>query len=419
MMRWWMLLSIVLYFAARVGAAESVALDSGEEITFERFVGGDRARLLVFPADEGFVENERRFAQALAAQGFDVVYPHLHDSYFLTPGAYSLAAIPLEELVTLVADIDRQGPPLYVVANQRVALLALEVMYAYQRRASARIPGGLILLSPYLEDTAPGPAEAIRYHPAARRSNLPIYVFQPRSSSRVFYLEQTVEALSEGGSAVFTNVEPNTRDAYHIWPDEITDYEQQQRSDLPQRIAKAVALLSGMKPAALPPPVDNTEPAGRASRVFALPQPLEDMPAAPGLAATDLDGRAWSAGELQGRVVLLNFWATWCPPCVEELPSLQRLHEGLTHPDFDVISVDVAEDHATVSQFLERNRMQLGYPVLLDPAGDTVQQWRLTGFPTSFLIDRQGRLRYGLIGAIEWDGDEVVELIESLLAEPR
>ena len=113
--------------------------------------------------------------------------------------------------------------------------------------------------------------------------------------------------------------------------------------------------------------------------------------------------------------MLVNFWATWCPPCVEEIPSLQRLTERLAGKAFRVLTVDVGEDAATVRAFMEQ--FTVDFPVLMDPGGTAVRQWRVYAFPTSFMVDRSGVVRYSLFGALEWDAPEVVARIEELLRE--
>ncbi|MCP5300503.1 MAG: TlpA family protein disulfide reductase [Chromatiaceae bacterium] len=409
-------LLVLFCTAPAVSDDAAFELDNGDAITYERFGAGGTGRVLLLPADEGFTDTEIAFAKGLAAQGLEVIYPHLHDSYFLTPGAFSLAAVPLDDLVGFVAHVDDAAVPLYLIANQRVAVIALEVAAAYQRRVPGRRPVGMVLLSPYLEATALQPGQPMRFHPAAMRSNLPLFLLQPASSSRAYLVPDTVAALERGGSPVFTRIEPDTRDAYHIWPEEITPYERERRQSLPAQIAQVLPLLAASEPAPLAEDYAGDRQARR-NVVNALPQPIDDAPAAPALRLDDLDGRSWSTGDLRGRVVLLNFWATWCPPCIEELPALRRLQQRLSEADFSVVSVDVGEDRETVEAFLRSNGIELGYPVLIDGDAATVKDWNITGFPTSFVVDRVGRLRFGLIGAIAWDGDEVVALLRELLSE--
>jgi thiol-disulfide isomerase/thioredoxin len=136
-------------------------------------------------------------------------------------------------------------------------------------------------------------------------------------------------------------------------------------------------------------------------------------PDLPGFALRDLEGATHKLADYSGRVVLVNFWATWCPPCVHEMPSMQRLHLKLAKRPFDVVAVNMGEDEATIRDFL--GKMKVDFTILLDADGSLMKEWRVFAFPTSFLIDGKGVVRYALFGPIEWDDPEVLKQIEGLL----
>ncbi len=144
---------------------------------------------------------------------------------------------------------------------------------------------------------------------------------------------------------------------------------------------------------------------------------FEARPAAPapGLEAPDLAGTPRTLADYPGKVVLLNFWASWCPPCVREMPSLERLRVKMAGRPLAIVALDSAEQREDVDAFLER--MKLGFPILLDPDGVNTRRWKVFALPTSFLLDAQGRVRYVLTGPTEWDEGEALAVIESLLAE--
>jgi thiol-disulfide isomerase/thioredoxin len=114
-------------------------------------------------------------------------------------------------------------------------------------------------------------------------------------------------------------------------------------------------------------------------------------------------------------VVLLNFWATWCPPCVEEIPSLNRLQKRFANQDLRIISIDFRETPQQMAAFLQL--IPVNFPVLLDQDGLTSMAWQVFSFPSSFIIDRNGQIRYSANRAISWDSPEVVSILEKLLAE--
>ena len=131
----------------------------------------------------------------------------------------------------------------------------------------------------------------------------------------------------------------------------------------------------------------------------------------PPLAGTDLQGRAWDLARLQGRVVLLNFWATWCAPCKEEMPTLQTLAE-IEGDDLAVLAIDVAESLSRVRRYLQATQLDLA--VLLDPQGETARAWGVSVFPTTVLIDPRGQARQVVLGAVDWTGAEASRWLAAL-----
>jgi cytochrome c biogenesis protein CcmG, thiol:disulfide interchange protein DsbE len=151
--------------------------------------------------------------------------------------------------------------------------------------------------------------------------------------------------------------------------------------------------------------------------------PVEVGTAAPDFVARDLDGAPVRLADLRGQVVLLNIWATWCPPCREEMPSMQRLHEEFSERGLQVVAVSIdapigrvdpaGRPGGNVEAFARE--MGLTFPLWLDPAGDISRVYRATGVPESFVIDRHGAIVKKVIGATEWDSDANRDLFKRLL----
>jgi len=132
---------------------------------------------------------------------------------------------------------------------------------------------------------------------------------------------------------------------------------------------------------------------------------------------TDLGNATTQLADYRGRVVLVNFWASWCPPCIKEMPSLQRLQQRLDDQPFTILTINVGEQKYKVWKFVQLSNFTL--PVLLDPKSRTFDAWGSSILPTSFLLDRHGRPRYRVQGDLAWDSDEIVSLINTLLKEPE
>ena len=117
----------------------------------------------------------------------------------------------------------------------------------------------------------------------------------------------------------------------------------------------------------------------------------------------------------KNQITIINFWATWCPPCVEEIPSLNRLKSAMKDYPFELISVNYAEDKNSVNDFLKTVNVE--YPVLLDINGEFAAKWNVVAYPSTYIIDTNGKIRYGVNSAIEWDSPEVIETLKSMYNE--
>jgi peroxiredoxin len=130
----------------------------------------------------------------------------------------------------------------------------------------------------------------------------------------------------------------------------------------------------------------------------------------------DINGNMWRLSDLKGSVVLVNFWATWCPPCRQELPSLQRLMEKtMDYPDFTILSILFNDDPFKAAAMLDANGYR--FSMLKDPGGSVSKSYGLTGVPETYIIDKKGVLRKKIIGPMEFDAPNVIGYIKGLIEE--
>ncbi|MDP3421792.1 MAG: TlpA disulfide reductase family protein [Thiobacillus sp.] len=136
---------------------------------------------------------------------------------------------------------------------------------------------------------------------------------------------------------------------------------------------------------------------------------------APALKLKDIEGKSHDLAKLKGKVVLINFWATWCPPCRREMPSMERLSQRFKGQPFVVLAVDVGEDVDTIETFTSQLDTTLTFPILLDTRSHAMRAWRVAGLPTTFLVDKQGRIVASAIGGREFDHPEIVKTVGDLV----
>ena len=133
----------------------------------------------------------------------------------------------------------------------------------------------------------------------------------------------------------------------------------------------------------------------------------------PPLALQDLAGKPHRLEDYRGKVVLVNFWATWCEPCREEMPSMNRLRASLAGQPFAVLAVNLAESEARIRRFMEQ--VPLEFTVLMDRDSATARAWQARVLPISFLVGPEGRIRYSVVGEIDWTQERVRKAIVGLM----
>lgn len=134
---------------------------------------------------------------------------------------------------------------------------------------------------------------------------------------------------------------------------------------------------------------------------------------APDFSLSDTKGKTWKLSEQKGKVVFINFWATWCPPCREEMPSMQKLYSELPREKFEMLTILSNDDPLLANTFVAR--VGGTFQVLIDPDSLIANAYGLTGVPETFIIDKNGILREKFIGPRPWDSPEARKMIDQYL----
>lgn len=132
----------------------------------------------------------------------------------------------------------------------------------------------------------------------------------------------------------------------------------------------------------------------------------------------DLEGRPTALSELRGRVLFVNFWGTWCPPCREEAPALERLHRALRGEGFAVLGVSIDDPGAEAEVVEFQREFSLSFPILRDPGKRVYAEFGASGVPETFLVDAEGRLVERFIGPRDWDDPRYARAVRRLLPTP-
>ncbi len=408
------LLALLTDGAAVEAAGRDIRLDDGATVTVEVHAARGTALVLWLPSGFGKFAGEAQVAERLAALGVEVWQADLLEARFLPPLESSLENVPDRDVARLIDAAAKTGKRVYLLASARGGIVALRGAKAWQtKHPKDKNLGGVLLLHPNLFLGPPEPGKEAEYHPVAAQTRLPVYILQPEQSPWRWRLEATQKELEKGGSKVFTRVLTDVRDRFYFRPD-ATRVEEDVANRLAGLLRDSIQALNSVKLAQAPAARTSKAPAAKtAAPAERRLRPYKGNPVPPPLKLTDLDGKVHDLADYKGKVVLVNFWASWCPPCVKEMPSMQRLKEKMAGKPFVILAVNMAEPETEVRDFLA-TKVTVDFPILMDRDGAALKAWKVFVFPTSFIVGSDGMIRYGLYGEFEWDTKEAIVVIRDL-----
>ena len=134
------------------------------------------------------------------------------------------------------------------------------------------------------------------------------------------------------------------------------------------------------------------------------PAPLFDLP--------DMDGKRYKLADLKGKIVIVNFWTTWCPPCLYEMPAMERAWKKFDKKKVIIIAINIGETEDAIFSFT--GKYPVTFPLVMDVKGITLKQWKVVALPTTFIVGPTGKVIYRVVGGREWDSDALIKKITSL-----
>lgn len=139
---------------------------------------------------------------------------------------------------------------------------------------------------------------------------------------------------------------------------------------------------------------------------------LSNKPDAPEFLLRDMNEKIKELDDYKGKPVIINFWATWCPPCRDELPSMNRAWEKIKAEGIEMLAINIGEDEETISSFIKN--YPIDFTVLMDESSEEISNWSIRGLPTTFVIDPEGHVIYRAVGGREWDNEKLLNKVRAL-----
>jgi thiol-disulfide isomerase/thioredoxin len=360
------------------------------------------------PLFDGLLKN-------ITKAGIEVWRVDLLEAYFMPRSSEQIRTLDGTGVASILKAAHQQtNKQIILAAYDRMPLPLLRGIHQWQSEGDKSRFTGAVLFYPNLFGPPPIAGQPPTVDPILHATNTPMIIYQPALGSHRLRINEVMSALWQSGSASYLYLVPEVRD-WFIMDDEDhkpTEKDLEATRRIPQQIKQFAKLLETHPKPSRPLPLTSKQPETRVIRSLVE---LEQPTAAPPFDLADIQGKRLESGVLQGKVGLINFWATWCPPCVEEIPSLNRLQQIFKDRDLRIISIDFRETPEEMAGFLQQ--IPVDFPVLMDLDGKTSLNWQVFSFPSSFLIDQQGQIRYSANRAINWDSQEVIDTLNLLLAE--
>ncbi|SMN10629.1 Cytochrome c-type biogenesis protein CcmG/DsbE, thiol:disulfide oxidoreductase [uncultured Candidatus Thioglobus sp.] len=400
---------------AHSGEALEIDLPSGNTISIDEYKADGKTLFLYLPSGRGFGKGYVSTAQQMAYKGVDVWVADLHSSYMIPKYRSSINRFDINELVELLKVVQNKSfENVYLLANSRGAQLALKLAYQWQQKnPDSNLIKGHIFHSPHLLDGKPALGSTANYVNSTEYSNLPIYLLIPQFSTKYLRSEEIANQLKQGGSAVFTHLLRGIHGGFQMRKlRDLNKQSIQARSNLSDIYYRAIQLMKTVKTPKLLIADKDVNKVSKVKFVEPVLQPYDGKQNIL-LELKTLNGKTINLQDYKGKVVLLNFWASWCNPCVKEIPSLMRLQQKLSNKNFQILTINVGESKSKIDKFIKK--VGLNLPIMLDTKGVAVKDWGVYAYPSNFLLDRNGVIRYGFRGALEWDAKLIVKIIKTLL----
>lgn len=409
--------------AEDASVTQSLMTSSGEEITFELFKStleplnkNIALRILWIAPSFGIDPRHRQTAEALAKQGTEVWLVDLADALFLTKGATSMRKIPgqlVAELINLLSDYNDDPAEVLVVSNTYGAIPSMRGIHAWQTQKTK--PAGLIgavLFSPSFFSHVPELGIEPDFIPELTATNIPVYIFQAANNGNRWHLPAALKELKH--ATVYVELLNDVLSVFYKKdrsPQSLTRFK-----NAPKMILRAAKQLRQHDMPLISLPLKPAKNIANSSGLNTRLKSYKGVVKPSTITLRAASDQLFDIKNYQGKVTVINFWASWCPPCVEEIPSLNRLKKIMQGEPFQLISINYAETAEKTRDFLKR--VNVDFPVLLDPGGQLTGRWKVIAFPSTFVIGPDGKIHYGVNAGIHWDTEDVVQQINNLLPKP-
>jgi len=387
-----------------------VPVSDDNELTTEHFPAEGQYLMVWIAPEYGFRENHRKLAQSFSSLGIEVWQSNVLESLFLTQGTQSQKQLDGRYIADMVEyAYKKTGKKIILCGDSYATVSVLRAARQWQSRdISKKYLKGAVLFSPYTYAYVPPLGMSPEYLPIVKASNIPLVIYQAQNSGIIAQFNTLYNKLQQHNNPVYLKKIPGIMSLFY--QKQPTPQMKKGALDVSNSIDTMLKLLSQHKTPNKIIALKKT--AVEKSGIDIYLKAFKGKAKPLSIRLHDTDGNLFEKNNFKDKITVINFWATWCPPCVEEIPSLNRLKQKMQGQDFELISINYAEDKAVIDNFMKKINVE--FTVLLDLNGDFAKQWNVISYPSTFIIDKTGNIKYGVNAAIEWDNPELIKKIQSM-----
>ncbi|MDX1795664.1 MAG: TlpA disulfide reductase family protein [Hydrogenovibrio sp.] len=408
---------------AQWNAIETVdqPLDNGDSISIKHLSSPAQRLYLWIGKANAPNDGNALFLKHLQQTG-NVWFIDTPEALFLNRSRTAMRNLRGDFLVPVIDTATHQFQQVVVISSDVGAVPTLRGIRQWQVQTAnsaqrARLKA-VALLFPNLYVNTPIAGEKRDLFPIAFQSALPVCMIAAERGAQTNALNEMSHALRTGGSLVTKTIIADSTDSQYRYHEmekmakrtaDVLVSSVDQLIDKAEKIGYPIARLSPSE-ALSQPPVSKMV---RGMKAFDPPIPM------PGnIRLKSVDGKVIDIQkDYAGKALLINFWATWCPHCVEEIPSMNRALKQLDSDRFAMVSISYRDTQAILKKFTQK--IQVDFPILMDLDGQVSAKWKVFAFPSSFIVDRQGNIRYSINAGNIWDSEEMLNYLKSVTNEKK
>ncbi len=402
------------YSAQGQPLSETKIVSDDLEVLITRYPAEGEQVLLWIAPSFGFRQGHSDISQLLSKNGFEVWQADINEALFLPHNSTVMRELNPKYVSDLIKTAHAEtGKQVILISGSYGAIPTLRGAREWLlTKPDSRYLLGVILFSPNVYESIPPLGTEPEFLPIAYATSVPVVIFQGEKNSNRWQVEKLAEALRTGGSYVHIEIMKDVVGLFY--GDERKPHIEQYFHNFAANMKNQIDLFN-KNPYSFAARKIDTPVLSSGTGLDSSLKPYKGNPKPSSITLTDINGKSYNILDYKNRVTVVNFWATWCTPCIKEIPSLNNLRQSMRGKPFELISINYAEKTDSIKEFMQM--VDVEFPVLLDEQGMVSAHWKVIAFPSTFVIGRDGLIHYGVNAGIEWDTPEVLNVINAMMQD--